>query len=240
MKLPAIEGLIRRRILVNFRVDPDVLRPMVPEAFQIKTVKGYGMAGICLIRLEQVRPKSLSGRVGISSDNVAYRVAVRWESHGQTHDGVFIPRRDTSSSLQHRLGGRIFPGEYHHSVLTARDEHGRITITCRSTDGRGDVDLVARESDLFPASSVFESLDDASTFFEQGAIGYSTSSDAGRLDGLLLRSETWSVSPLVVDLVGSTFFDDPERFPPGSVTRDNALIMRNITHEWQAMPDMIA
>jgi hypothetical protein len=236
MTLPAIEGLIRRRILINFRVEPEVLEPLVPEPFRIKTVEGYGMAGICLIRLEHIRPRSLPGGVGLASDNVAYRVAVRWESEGQTHDGVFIPRRDTSSRLQHRLGGRIFPGEYHHSAFNACDEGGLITITCRSTDGRGDVDLVAREVDQFPTSSVFGSLDAASAFFEQGAIGYSTTTDPSRLDGLLLRSRTWRMSPLAVDRVESTFFDDRDRFPPTSVTFDNALIMRNIAHEWQAMP----
>lgn len=236
MKLPAIEGIIRRRILINFRVEPEVIQPHVPEPFRIKTVEGYGMAGICVIRLEHIRPRSVPGGVGLASDNVAYRVAVRWESEGQSHDGVFIPRRDTSSGLQHRLGGRIFPGEYHHSAFIAREEGGLITIACRWTDGRGDVDLVAREAGHFPTSSVFGSLDAASAFFEQGAIGYSPASEPSPLDGLLLRSRTWSVSPLAVDRLESAFFDDPDRFPPGSVTFDNALIMRNIAHEWQAMP----
>lgn len=240
MKLPAIEGLIRRRILVNFRVDSDALRPLVPDRFRIKTVQGYGMVGICLIRLEHVRPRALSGGVGLASDNVAYRVAVQWDSDGQTVDGVFIPRRDTSSTLQHRLGGRIFPGEYHRSVVAARDEGGVITITCRSDDGGGDVELVAREGDRFPTTSVFESLAAASIFFEQGAIGYSTTSDGDRLDGLQLRSRTWNVSPLAVDRVESTFFDDRDRFPSGSIAFDNALIMRNIDHEWRAMPELVA
>jgi hypothetical protein len=222
--------------VVNFRVEPEVLRPHVPEPFQIRTVAGYAMAGICLIRLEHIRPKSLHGRLGLASENVAYRVAVRWASEGQTHDGVFIPRRDTSSTLQARLGGRIFPGLYRHATFTTRDEDGAITISCRTTDGRGDVDLVAHESDRFPTSSVFGSLDAASAFFEEGAIGYSTGSDQGRLDGLLLRSTTWSVSPLEIDHVESTFFGDPARFPRGSVTFDNALLMRNIAHEWQALP----
>jgi len=238
MKLPAIEGVIRRRILVNFRVDPEVMRPHVPAPFQIKTVEGYAMAGICLIRLEKVRPKSPVEKLGLASENVAYRVAVQWDADGRTHDGVYIPRRDTSSTLQHRLGGRIFPGEYHHGAFDVHDEHGQITIACRSTDGSGDFDLVARESARFAPSSVFGSLDAASRFFEQGAIGYSATTDVGRLDGLLLQSKGWKVAPLDVDRVESAFFDDPRRFPPGSVAFDNALIMRNIAHEWHAMPEL--
>jgi Uncharacterized conserved protein (COG2071) len=240
MKLPAIEGVIRRRILVNFRVDPEVMRPLVPAPFRIKTVEGYAMAGICLIRLESVRPKSPVGRIGLASENVAYRVAVEWDADGRTQDGVYIPRRDTSSSLQHRLGGRIFPGEYHHSAFEVDDEHGVISIACRSTDGSGDVDLVARETDRFAPGSVFGTLDVASRFFERGAIGYSATTDVGRLDGLLLQSNEWKVAPLEVDHVQSAFFDDPRRFPPGSVVFDNALIMRNIAHEWRAMPELAA
>jgi hypothetical protein len=240
MKIPTIEGLIRRRILVNFRVDPKVIRPLVPESFEIRTVKGFAMAGICLIRLERMRPKSIAGRVGLSSDNVAYRIAVQWKSGKRTHDGVYIPRRDTSSSLQARLGGRIFPGEYHHGVFDSLDGLGLITITCRSDDGRGDVHVVAREGDTFPTSSVFDSLDEASAFFEQGAVGYSATIDEDHLDGLELQSKTWRVAPLQVEGVESTFFDDRDRFPPGSIAFDNALIMRNIAHEWLALPGIDA
>jgi hypothetical protein len=34
MRLPVIEGLIERRILVNYRVEPDALRQVVPPPFQ--------------------------------------------------------------------------------------------------------------------------------------------------------------------------------------------------------------
>jgi hypothetical protein len=36
MKLPTIEGIIRRRILVNFRVDPRVIRSILPSRFRLK------------------------------------------------------------------------------------------------------------------------------------------------------------------------------------------------------------
>jgi len=50
------------------------------------------------------------------------------------------------------------------------------------------------------------------------------------------------VSPLDVKLVESSYFDDPSRFPVGSVELDNALIMRNVAHEWHTLPrvDMAA
>src|ERR1700692_2401811 len=99
MQIPVIRGIIDRRILVNFRVDPDVLARIVPAPFRPKLVKGAGMAGVCLIRLKGIRPRVVPAVMGISSENAAHRIAVEWDQGGETKEGVFIPRRDTSSRL---------------------------------------------------------------------------------------------------------------------------------------------
>lgn len=109
IRLPVIQGLIRRRLLVNFRVDPAVMETFLPEPFRPKLHAGYAIAGICLIRLEDIRPRGLPGVLGISSENAAHRIAVEWEDEsGRTREGVFIPRRDTNSCLNHLAGGRSF------------------------------------------------------------------------------------------------------------------------------------
>jgi hypothetical protein len=56
MRLPVIRGLIDRRILVNYRVRPDVLARLIPSPFRLKLVNGWGIAGVCLIRKRQPRP----------------------------------------------------------------------------------------------------------------------------------------------------------------------------------------
>src|ERR1700683_3947440 len=110
MQIPIIRGLIDRRILVNFRADSDVLARLLPAPFRPKLVNGMGMAGVCLIRLKSIRPRFLPAFLGISSENAAHRIAVEWDEDGETTEGVFIPRRDTSSRLNTLLGGRLFPG----------------------------------------------------------------------------------------------------------------------------------
>ena len=54
MKIPAMRGIIERRILANFHVDADVLASVLPEPFRPKLIHGVGMAGICLIRLKHL------------------------------------------------------------------------------------------------------------------------------------------------------------------------------------------
>ena len=107
LKLPVINGLIRRRLLVNYRVAPKVIQPLLPEKFRPKVHEGFAIAGICLIRLEQIRVKGLPAFTGISSENAAHRIAVTWEDEGgKTQEGVYIPRRDTDSMLNQLAGGR--------------------------------------------------------------------------------------------------------------------------------------
>src|SRR5436190_17841433 len=113
MRLPTIGGIIKRRILVNYRVDPQIIQNLLPSRFKPKLHEGQAIAGICLIRLEHIRPKMLPEIVGISSENAAHRIAVLWDDeNGVSQEGVFIPRRDTNSEMTYLLGGRMFTGEH--------------------------------------------------------------------------------------------------------------------------------
>ncbi len=240
MKLPIIQGTIRRRILVNFRVDPVVMQRHLPPAFKPKLHAGSAIAGICLIRLESIRPKGLPAALGISSENAAHRIAVTWNDGDQEKEGVFIPRRDTGSTLNHLAGGRVFPGEHHLADFRVSDTGAAIDFEMRSRDGEVAVQLRGRIGEALPTGSQFKSLAEASSFFESGSIGYSVTKDSRRLDGIFLRTKTWKMQTLDVDDVQSSYFADERRFPVGSVNFDCALIMRDIEHEWQSEPDLYA
>ena len=242
MKIPVIQGVIRRRLLLNYRVSPDVVRGVIPSNFEPKLVDGFAIAGVCLIRLECVRPRGLPGFLGIASENSAHRFAVTWEDEaGKTQDGVFVSRRDTDSRLNALAGGRIFPGVHHHSAFHVADDGRHVSIVVEPGDADAPlVDVVASESDEFPLSSVFPSLAHASRFFEVGCLGYSSRPHSDVLDGLKLDVTDWEVSPLKVEHVRTSFFDDPEHFPQGTIQFDHALLMRNCAHEWHSVPMMMA
>ena len=234
MRIPTIQGLIDRRVLVNFRIDPEVLAKVCPAPFRPQVVNGYGVAGICLIRLKQIRPRMLPAFLGIGSENAAHRIAVEWDTDDGPQVGVYIPRRDTSSILNVMAGGRIFPGVHSRARFDVRESNEDYHIEMNSVDGAAHVSVTGRASEAMPEGSIFDSVAQCSHFFEDGSLGYSPSNAAGRFDGLELRSFNWHVQPLDVSNVSSSFFDDTDTFPKGSVTFDNALLMQGIDHQWHS------
>lgn len=222
--VPQVSGVIKRRLLVNFRADPEVVSPLLPDRFKAKLHKGKAVVGICLIRLEHMRPSGLPQPLGMSSENAAHRIAVEWEGE----EGVYVPRRDTDSLVNQLIGGRLFPGEQHNARFQVQDDGREVSLEMKSSDGEVSLKVVGREAAALPSSSIFSSIEEASGFFEKGEIGYSATHDSDRLEALALKTEAWKVAPFKVDEVYSSFFSDM-----AGVEFDHALVMRDIPHRWE-------
>jgi hypothetical protein len=238
MRLPVIQGVIRRRILANFRVDAEVMQREIPSRFRPKLQNGLAVAGICLIRLEHVRPKSMPEILGLNSENAAHRVAVVWDEGDEVREGVFISRRDSNSQINRLLGGRVFPGEHHPASFSVAESESNLSLEMKSQDSQVRVEIQGTIASKLPESSIFRSLNEASSFFEGGSLGYSVTSDANRLDGLELQTKGWRVEPLEVARIYSSYFADENKFPKGAIEFDHALIMRNVEHEWHSADDL--
>ncbi|MGD9590310.1 MAG: DUF2071 domain-containing protein [Pyrinomonadaceae bacterium] len=237
MKIPVLQGIIKRRILVNYRADPAAVAPILPKGFRPKLHQENAVVGICLIRLENIRPRFAPAFVGISSENAAHRIAVEWDQNGERTEGVFIPRRDTDSNITSMAGGRLFPGEHHRAEFDVTESQGGIEFAMRSLDTKVSVDLLGKFTSELPEGSTFKSLDEASEFFRRGSLGYSVTRKEGHLDGIVLDTKEWKVQPLAVESVASSFYGDTSVFPNGSIEFDHALIMRDVEHEWRSAPD---
>jgi hypothetical protein len=235
MRLPEITGLIKRRILVNYRVAPEIVAPLLPSQFRPKLQRAHAIVGICLIRLEKIRPSGLPAFIGLSSENVAHRIAVEWDEGPSVSEGVFVFRRDTDSLMNHYAGGRLFPGVQHFATFGVRDEHGTVGLRAKTEQGSVLVELRGHEADSLPMDSVFASIAESSRFFEGGCLAFSLAQTGG-LDGMKLVTREWKTRPFAVEICRSRFFADTTVFPAGSVVLDHALIMRDIVHDWQQCP----
>jgi hypothetical protein len=227
---------MERRILVNYRVDPDVLGAYLPHPFRPALVDGWGVAGICLIRLGAIRPAGLARVVGLHAENAAHRVAVCWDGAAGPVTGVYIPRRDTSSRLAAMAGGRAFPGFQHLARFTALEGGGSFRVEVASGDGAVRVVVDAHVAGRVMAGSVFADVDAASRFFRAAPVGYAATPTDGVFDGVELDTNGWDLRPLAVDEVVSSFFEDGSRFPPGTAMLDSAFLMSGLATTWRPQP----
>jgi uncharacterized protein YqjF (DUF2071 family) len=236
--LPLIQSVIARRMLLNYRADPAVVQRLLPAPLQVDTQHGQAIVGVCLIRMEKVRPRGVPKALGFSCENMAHRVAIRYVSRGQTRQGVFIWRRDTDAKLIGLLGGRVFPGVHHHARFEIAEDDKHLTMNVTSAEGKADVRFSAQLSEDWRPTPAFGTLQEVSDFFRKGDCGFSRSLHSEELEGLQLKLLSWNMQPVVVGSQRSSFFSDTERFPEGSLEFDCGVLMRGIPHEWHQLTDI--
>lgn len=236
--LPVIEGIIARRILLNFTVDPEVAQALLPKPLKIEIVGGRALVGVCLIRLEKVRPKGMPKFVGLSSENMAHRFAIKFSGTGKEEHGVFVARRNTDSAFVTLFGGRLFPGYHHSADFLVNETETGIEMKIKTEDDAADVYLKAIWTKKWQGSSVFENLEEASEFFRRAPCGFSFGRDGCTLEGLKLHAIDWHIDPLQVEKVSACYYQDLKRFPKGSIEFDHALVMRAVPHEWHELKDV--
>lgn len=235
MELPVLSGMIARRLLINYRVDPNALRKILPDSLKPIVIGGYASAGICLLKLRDIGLKYSPGLLKIDSENAAHRFLVQWREGGQNRCGVYIPRRDTDSRLNVWLAGKVFSWPHYEAQFDTKEDNGHYFVNVSSIDHRTNLQVKATKGKFFPSDSMFRSIDHASECFQECSIGYSPSTKPGRFKQIQLKTQSWSVKPLNIQELSSSFFEDKAIFPPGTITFDNALLMQNIPHEWHSI-----
>lgn len=239
MKLPTIKGLIKRRILINFLVDPRVISPLLPSVFRPKLVEGKAVIGICLIRLEQIRPNFLPRLFGTSSENVAHRIAVQWrEDSGEYQDGVYIFRRDSNSWFNTRFGGKLFPGDYNYAKFVVDETSDYVDLQVDSNDHKVSIQLRANYSEVDETTTIFGSLDNMSAFFQAGAAGYSPVIGKRCFQGMCLTPYEWNMKLLNKEKLEVNYFTKVLGLNENQLVFDSIAIMRDIPHEWKRLKDM--
>ena len=240
MRAPTIKATIQRRILVNYRVDPEALAMFLPKPFRPALVGDFGIAGICLIRLGAIRPAGLPTVLGVASENAAHRVAVEWDTANGPVTGVYIPRRDTSSRLGALLGGRVFPGWQHRARFRVEEADGSYRVDVSSHDGNVEIVVAAHRTAAVMAGSAFESVEQASEFFRCAPLAYAATPQTGVFDGVTLAAEGWAIEPLHLDEVRSSFFESQDRFAAGTAVPDSAFLMAGLETSWRPQPALLA
>jgi hypothetical protein len=222
-----LRAQVRRRLLVSYRINPVVAQSLIPQQFRPQIVDGSAVAGVCMIGLESVRPGWVRPRIGLRTENVAHRIAVEWEENGETRSGVYIVARHSSSLLPVLAGGRLFPGVQRRARFDLDETESRFRVSMAAPGTRVSVDV--RLGGAW-TSTLFPTIEAASSFYKAGAVGWSPRRDGVGVEPLKLTSEEWAVEAGQVMNLKSSYFD---ALPKGSAELDSVLVMRDIPMLWE-------
>jgi hypothetical protein len=192
--LPLGRRPVQSRVLVVYRLDPQVVQTYLPDGLLPRVVSGYAIAAACYTRLGGTALFRDSG-----TDHLAYRFAV------QREDGVeaaWIPRRETSSWFEARCGA-FMRGEYGKSSFEVKED--ALSIELSVAEGDSEHFYLRGEAGGFPQGSVFPTAHALEHFLGDEIVRpYDPiAPEADELD----LAESVAAEPLAIFEVRSPFFE---------------------------------
>jgi hypothetical protein len=237
---PRLATVIVRRLLLNYRADPEIVAAGLPAPFRPRLRRGYAVVGLDLCRTGRTRPVGLPAVVGVTSESASHRIAVEWPGPDGLRQGYYVPRRDSGSRLSVAVGTRVSPGVHHRASFEVVQAPGRLRVAYATLDEDAAVDVEVRVGSRLTGSRLFGGLAEASEFFRLESAGYSAGREPDRFDGAGLTPAQWRIDPCDVVRAASSVYDDRDRFPVGSIEPDCALLMRHLPARWTALEPLHA
>lgn len=233
MRMPGLHGTIARRLLIDHLVDPSLARTLVPEPFDLRLVEDRAVLGMCLIRIDELRPNGVPRVLGSTIEAVAHRISVTTPGPDGPVHGVYVPRRDTTSLPAVALGGRLFPGVHGRAAIAASDASASgspagdtITVRARCAD----------ECDIDVAVGTAVEPDDRSQqlsdLHRSELVAWSPRRNGGAHDVAIMTCHRWVTTPVSVDRASSSWLADLPGLD-GNLHGPSALLMRGIAVTWE-------
>ncbi|MBI5515964.1 MAG: DUF2071 domain-containing protein [Deltaproteobacteria bacterium] len=157
-------------VAVNYAVDPDALRPLIPEPLEVEVFKGRAWVSVLVSSLREMRPQGLPGLFGVDFHQVSYRAAVRYQNREGNHRrGGYFVRSETDHPVMRAVGNTLTEFKFHHFGLAAvalERDGDALSLEVKPRDGAayGEVSALfdVREGHGPPEGSRWGSVDELS------------------------------------------------------------------------------
>jgi hypothetical protein len=229
--LPLGRRPIHCRCLAVYRLDPGLVRELLPRNLQPRLVQGYAIGSACYTRLGATQLFRLNERRMGGSDHLSYRFAV------QRDDGVeatWIARRETSSWLEARCGARFLRGEYGRSSFRVKEDAFAIELAVEGE--RGEEFYLRGEAASATPNALFASAQALEGFLGEDRLVRPYDLFAPEADELDLARH-FAPEPLAVFEARSAFFAEGP-FARGRAQLDSAwrIVTRRLVGAAQRRP----
>jgi hypothetical protein len=226
-------------VAVNYHIDPAVLRPLVPSAFDLDLYAGKAFVSLTASRLKDFGVGWLPGALRMNFYQATYRAHVAYtDFRGRRLRGCYFVRSETNSRLMSLTANLLPEFRAHHCrtcpMFMARQDGQLVLSVDAGADPAGKVVLVldtSRPLTGMPTTSVFPSVPAAYDFLVDFYDAFSFAPETNEVLFLEIERGPWHIQ--VVEPVDYYFgyFSDGA-FPPGSAELDSVFYFRNVPYRW--------
>ena len=219
--------------LLNYAVHPDVLRRLIPAPLELDVVHDRGFVTVVCADMVRMRPSPMPRLVGITYDQVVYRVPVRYRDE----PGLFFLGSDAAQPLMVVAGAAFSMFRVRLSKTRITDAGDRVTVDVFGR--RPGVDLHAYlklepPGTNLPDFSAFGSRAEAQSFLVDRFVAFVPGVGGRPMRRVRVQRGIWDVLlPSTTD-IRSDLLDGSTDFPAGSGRLDNTFVARGIPYRWYA------
>ncbi len=227
--------IFRECFLVNFSVDPAVLRRHLPVGIEPDLYAGKSWLSIVIAHMDRMRPAFLPPNFGVTYDQIVYRAVVRYRNER----GVYFLRSDANNFFMSLAGDLLTFFRFHHSPshFEVKNHQVRCDLTTPPGEQAGihaTYNLLSATHSM-PSSSLFADLPEAQRFLVELFVAFGTIPPAPDVLKVRIKRGEWHIS-VVDDLRGQyQFMQDSPLFPPGSAQLNSIFYVKELPYYWHTL-----
>ncbi len=226
-------------LCINYAVDPEALRPLIPEVFELDLHEGMAYVSLLASRLKSFGMGQVPKALRMNFYQATYRAHVtHTDFRGEKHRGCFFLRCETNSTLMSTVANSLPEFKDHqastHPILMVRNGDNLIFSVDSGDDPGGKVVLVldlSRELDRMPASSLFSSVEAADDFLVDIHDAFAHESEADEVLYLRLDRGEWNIRIFEpIDAYLGFFSEGP--LTPETSRLDSVFYFTDVPYRW--------
>ena len=222
--------LFRHCFLVNFAVEPAVMKRLLPSPLEPDLHHGMAYLSVVIADMEKMRPAFLPRCLGTSYTQVVYRVVVKCGAER----GVHFLRSDADDSLMCRFGNLFTFFHFTYSAIQWQEEPGYLHFDLQAPAGdHADIQAtfaVGQPLEAMPSNSRFCSLAQAQAFLVELYAAYAPA--APHVDCVRIHRGEWHIQIVADERGRYDFLSGSAVFPAGAAMLDSVFYVRDLPYYW--------
>ena len=226
-------------VCVNFRVDPLVLRPMIPTVFELDLFEETAFISLTVSRLKDFGVGWVPRALRMNFYQSTYRAHVTYtDFRGRIMKGCYFVRSETNSPLMSMTANMLPEFRAHRCstfpmLMARRGAHWVLTVDS-GEDPAGKVVLVLdtdRELATMPEGSIFRSKQAAYDFIVDFEDAFAYEADTGEVFILRIDRGEWDIKVIEpVDHYFGYFTNGP--FSSQNAELDSVFYFTDVPYRW--------